>query len=296
MSAYEYCTADVFTDRVFGGNPLAVVLDARGIDDASMQSIAREFNYSETTFVLPPTEPRHTARVRIFTPGGELPFAGHPTVGTAFVLATLGRLETGVRDIVFEEAIGPVPVRIERAADGQVAHCTLTAAQQPEFVCALDNSGAVAAMLGLEAAAVQTAPEVWSCGVPFLIVPLASVRELSAARLDLQHWRSLLTDFATQKVYLTAQADASSWRARMFAPGLGVAEDPATGAAAASLAGWLARHISTTDGLHRWRILQGMEIDRPSEIALAYEQANGIARTVRVGGSAVMVARGTFEI
>src|SRR5687768_3121072 len=114
----EYCTLDVFTDRRFGGNPLAVVLDARGLDDATMQSITREFNYSETTFVLPPSNPAHTAQVRIFTPGGELLFAGHPTVGTAFALATLGRLGADVRDIVFEEGVGPVAVRIDRNATG----------------------------------------------------------------------------------------------------------------------------------------------------------------------------------
>ena len=202
MTSYDYCTADVFTDHVFGGNPLAVLLDARGIDDGAMQSIAREFNYSETTFVLPPSDPRCTARVRIFTPGGELPFAGHPTVGTAFVLASLGRIDTGVSDIVFEEAIGPVPVRIDRTVDGRVTCCTLTTAQQPEFLAAIDDRGAMAAMLGLDAAAVSSTPEVWSCGVPFLVVPLARVDALARARLDLERWRDMLAGAVTQKVYL----------------------------------------------------------------------------------------------
>ena len=296
MTSHDYCTTDVFTDHVFGGNPLAVLLDARGIDDSAMQSIAREFNYSETTFVLPPSDPGCTARVRIFTPGGELPFAGHPTVGTAFVLASLGRIDTGVSDIVFEEAIGHVPVRIDRTADGRVTRCTLTTAQQPEFLAALDDRAAMAAMLGLDAAAVSSTPEIWSCGVPFLTVPLARVDALANARLDLEHWRAMLGDAVTQKVYLIARAGDASWRVRMFAPGLGVAEDPATGSAAASLAGWLARHVSVNDGTHRWQILQGQEIGRPSEITLEYEQFGALARTVRVGGSAVLVARGTLTV
>ena len=291
----EYCTLDVFTDRRFGGNPLAVVLDARGLDDATMQLITREFNYSETTFVLPPANPAHTAHVRIFTPGGELPFAGHPTVGTAFALATLGRLGADVRDIVFEEGVGPVPVRVERNAAGTAERCTLTVAQAPELVEAIDECSTAAAMLGLENGAVTSAPEVWSCGVPFLVVPLADVSALACARLDLECWRTLLDGRSTQKVYPVARLSDRTWRVRMFAPGLGVAEDPATGSAAAALAGWLARHAGG-NGHKQWQILQGEEIGRPSVIALDFEQIDGVARRVRVGGRAVMVARGTLVL
>jgi trans-2,3-dihydro-3-hydroxyanthranilate isomerase len=291
---YEYCTLDVFTDQRFGGNPLAVVLDARGIDDATMQSIAREFNYSETTFVLPPSDPAHAARVRIFTPGGELPFAGHPTVGTAFALASLGHIAPDIRDIVFEEGIGPVPVSIERRGDGSVSRCTLTTAQQPAFIEAIDRAE-VAAMLGLAHDAVPSSPEVWSCGVPFLVVPLAGIDELSAARLDLPRWRELLEHRSTQKVYPVARAGSNSLRVRMFAPGLGVPEDPATGSAAAALAGWLARHYGS-DGPQHWQILQGGEVGRPSIIALDYEQTGSSAARVRVGGSAVMLTHGTLSV
>ena len=292
---FEYCTLDVFTDRRFGGNPLAVVLDANGIDDATMQSVAREFNYSETTFVLPPANPAHAARVRIFTPGGELPFAGHPTVGTAFALASLGRIGPGERDIVFEEAVGPVPVSIDRHADGSIHGCTLTTAQSPERVEAIEDRAGAAAMLGLAASAVPSRPEVWSCGVPFLVVPLATVDALSAARLDLERWHALLGDRSTQKLYPVARNGDASWRARMFAPGLGVAEDPATGSAAAALAGWLAEHAGN-DGPQNWEIQQGLEMGRPSAIALSYDQTGGTARRVRVGGRAVMVARGTLSL
>lgn len=271
-----------------------MVLDARGIDDATMQWVAREFNYSETTFVLPPSDPVHDARVRIFTPGGELPFAGHPTVGTAFALASLGRIAPDIRDIVFEEGIGPVPVSIEHNANGSVSLCTLTTAQEPAFIEAIDGQE-VAAMLGIALDAVQSSPEVWSCGVPFLVVPLAGINTLSAARLDLPRWRELLERRSTQKVYPVALAGSNSLRVRMFAPGLGVPEDPATGSAAAALAGWLARQ-GGADGPQRWEILQGIEMGRSSTIAIDYDQSGRIATRVRVGGRAVMLARGTLIV
>lgn len=296
MTAYHYCTADVFTERRFGGNPLAVVLDARGLDDARMLTIAREFGYSETTFVLPPEDARHTAHVRIFTPGGELPFAGHPTVGTAFVLAHTGHLAPGCTDVVFEEGVGAVPVRIDYAEDGRPACCTLTAARRPEAEGAIDDRAALAAMLGVRPDAVIGSGEAWSCGVPFLVVPLAGVDDVSTVRLDLDRWQQLLSGFVTQKVYVVGRADTSTWRVRMFAPSLGVPEDPATGSAAASFAGWLAQHADTADGVHRWRILQGQEMGRPSDIRLAYRRSAGQADAVQVGGAAVPVMRGTLEI
>jgi trans-2,3-dihydro-3-hydroxyanthranilate isomerase len=293
---YPYCTLDVFTDRRFAGNPLAVVFDARDLDDATMQAVAREFNFSETTFVLSPSDPSYTARVRIFTPGGELPFAGHPTVGTAFALASLGRIPSGIRDIVFEEGVGPVPVRVDRDAQGAVRRCTLTTAQGPELVETLeDELRAAAAMLGLPEGAVIAAPEVWSCGVPFLVVPLADVASLTAARLDQVRWRALLDGRSTQKVYLVARSGDANWRVRMFAPSLGVPEDPATGSAAAALAGWLARCIAG-DGDRSWQILQGEEVGRPSVIELSYKQTGDVARRVRIGGSTVLVSRGTLTL
>jgi trans-2,3-dihydro-3-hydroxyanthranilate isomerase len=291
----EYCTLDVFTDRHFGGNPLAVVLDARGLEERTMQSIAREFNYSETSFVLPPANPAHTAHVRIFTPGGELPFAGHPTVGTAFALATLDRIGRHADDITFEEGIGPVSVSIDRDNEGSIRRCTLTTAQPPELIETLEDRRAVAAMLGLAQQQVQATPEVWSCGVPFLVVPLVDVDALGKARLDLAQWSTLLRNRSTQKVYPIAQSGDATWRVRMFAPGIGVAEDPATGAAAAALAGWLARYAGS-DGRQTWEILQGQEIGRPSTIALDYQMAGNAACRVRVGGCAVVVARGSLTL
>jgi trans-2,3-dihydro-3-hydroxyanthranilate isomerase len=293
MREYRYFTCDVFTDRVFGGNPLAVLVNAQGLAEVEMQAIAREFNFSETTFVSPAADPRHTARVRIFTPGGELPFAGHPTVGTAFVLASTGMADG---DLVFEEGVGPVPVRIERAADGHGVRCTLTAARLPARGPTPPESAALAAMLGLAEADLAGPGECWSCGVEFLVIPLASAGALTKARLDLARWRTALDHYVTQKVYPIARVDDATWRARMFAPGLGVAEDPATGSAAAALAGWLAGRSGLLSGTLNWEIRQGEEVGRPSRIFRAAELERGAPTSVRVGGASVMVCEGVFRL
>ena len=296
MSRYRYLTCDVFTDRAFCGNPLAVLPDARGLTDAQMQAIAREFNYSETTFVLPPDDPRHAARVRIFTPGGELPFAGHPTIGTAFVLATIGALPRDATGIVFEEGVGPVPVSIFRDGD-RVTHCRLTAARLPEQGPPAPAANALAKMLSLAEGEVLEGAACWSCGVPFLVVPLASLDALARCALDLPRWRELLAGYPTQKVYPVARIDDLHWRVRMFAPGLGVAEDPATGSAAASFAGWLARQLPRPrDGTLAVRLEQGVEMGRPAELQVEFDRSGGTITAVRVGGAAVMVAEGTLSL
>lgn len=294
MTRHRYVTCDVFTDTAFQGNPLAVVLDARGLDSAHMQTIAREFNLSETTFVLPPVDPKNTAQVRIFTPGGELPFAGHPTVGTAFVLATLGLAGSARDRVVLEEGVGPVPVDIEFDSSGtKVARCTLTTPRTPERLATGPARGDVAAMLGLSPADLTQDTEVWSCGVPYLVVPM-TLDALSRAELDLPRWRALLAGAPTREVYPVAAAGDRTWRVRMFAPGHGVAEDPATGSAAAAFAGWLAQR-EARNGHARWTILQGEEIGRPSRIDLAADVERGAALAVRVGGGAVMVSEGEIR-
>ena len=296
MNRYRYFTCDVFTDRAFCGNPLAVLPDARGLTDAQMQSIAREFNYSETTFVLPPDDPRHAARVRIFTPGGELPFAGHPTIGTAFVLACTGALPREAAEIVFEEGVGPVPVAIFRDGD-RVTHCRLTAAQLPEQGPPAPSAAALAGMLSLADGEVLAGAACWSCGVPFLVVPVASLGALSRCALDLPRWRELLAGYPTQKVYPVARIDPLRWRVRMFAPGLGVAEDPATGSAAASFAGWLAQQLpQQRDGTLAVRLEQGIEMGRPSELHVEFDRREGSITAVRVGGSAVLFGEGTLAL
>jgi trans-2,3-dihydro-3-hydroxyanthranilate isomerase len=296
MTRYRYFTCDVFTDRIFCGNPLAVLPDARGLDEAQMQSIAREFNYSETTFVQPPDDPRHTAKVRIFTPGGELPFAGHPTLGTAFVLAHTGAIAADTDEIVFEEGVGPVPVSIFRHA-GRVTHCRLTAARLPEAGPPAPPAGALARMLSLAERDVLAGAACWSCGVPFLVVPLASAEVLARASLDLGAWRELLDGYATQKVYPVARLGDLHWRVRMFAPGLGVAEDPATGSAAAAFAGWMAAEVrQPSDGTLAVRLEQGIEMGRPSQLHVELDREAGRITAVRVGGAAVLVAEGSLQL
>lgn len=293
MQIYRYYTCDVFTDRTFGGNPLAVLTDARGLSDATMQAIAREFNYSETAFVISPSDPRHTARLRIFTPGGELPFAGHPTVGAAFVLASIGATP-GATEIVLEEGVGPVRVRIERNS-GLAVGCTLTAARLPERVALAPAASRLGPMLGLTAGDIAERGEVWSCGVPFCVIPLTSVSALQQARIDANRWARVLGRHVGREVYPIAREDATTWRVRMFAPGFGIAEDAATGAAAAALAGWLVEH-DRADGTRRWRILQGEQIGRPSEIALEADVVSATPVAVRVGGRCVMVAEGQLRL
>ncbi len=296
MATYRFSTCDVFTRSRFGGNPLAVIHDGRGLSDQSMQSIAREFNYSETTFVLPAADPRHTARVRIFTPGRELPFAGHPTIGTAFVLAREGAFSADTRDIVFEEGIGPIPMHIERAGDS-VVRCTLTTARLPEGGADAPPAPArerLAPMLALAVDDILDGAECWSCGLPYLVVPLASVAALARCALDVALWREVLGGYATQKVYPVARVDDHCWRVRMFAPGAGVAEDPATGSAAAAFAGWLARRAQTSEGTTKVTLLQGQEIGRPSTLELELDRRQQRTTAVRVGGSSVMVSSGTL--
>jgi trans-2,3-dihydro-3-hydroxyanthranilate isomerase len=296
MSHYRYFTCDVFTDRVFCGNPLAVLPDARGLADAQMQSIAREFNYSETTFVLPPDDPRHTAKVRIFTPGGELPFAGHPTLGTAFVLAETGAIAADAAEIAFEEGVGPVPVSIFRR-EGRVTHCRLTTARLPEQGPPAPAAAALAKMLSLAERDVLGGASCWSCGVPFLVVPVTGVAALARCSLDLGVWRELLAGYATQKVYPVARVGDLHWRVRMFAPELGVAEDPATGSAAAAFAGWIAAHMNEPKrGTLAARLEQGIELGRPSELHVELDREGGAITAVRVGGTAVMVAEGTLRL
>jgi trans-2,3-dihydro-3-hydroxyanthranilate isomerase len=296
MTRYRYLTCDVFTDRPFCGNPLAVLPDARGLTDTQMQSIAREFNYSETTFVLPAADPRHAARVRIFTPGAELPFAGHPTIGTAFVLATIGALPREAGEIVFEEGVGPVPVAIFRD-DGRVTHCRLTAARLPEAGPPPPAAGELAKMLSLADGEVLAGAACWSCGVPFLVVPVADLDALARCALDLSLWRQLLAGYPTQKVYPVARVGELQWRVRMFAPGLGVAEDPATGSAAAAFAGWLAARLpQPRDGALAVRLQQGVEMGRPAELQVEFDRSAGHIGAVRVGGAAVLLADGTLSV
>jgi trans-2,3-dihydro-3-hydroxyanthranilate isomerase len=299
---YAFHTLDVFTRQRFGGNPLAVVPDARGLTGADMQQVAREFNLSETVFVLPPERPAHTRRLRIFTPAAELPFAGHPTLGAAWLLAALGTipLEEPATALVLEEGVGPVTVEIE-VQNGQPTFARLTAARLPAPGPAPPDPARLADLLALTATDLDGGdwqPEAWSCGVPFLCVPLRDRAALSRARLRLDRWARTLADFWAPQVYPFCRdpTDPAVFHARMFAPALGVAEDPATGAAAAAFAGYLARRAGRATGARRWTVVQGMDMGRPGTLVVEADLDDGQPRAVRVGGAAVQVSMGELEV
>jgi len=299
----RYLTADVFTDRRFGGNQLAVFPDARNVKPDLMPRIAQEFNYSETTFVMPPDDPSHTAKVRIFTPGGELQFAGHPTIGTAHVLASIGavKLAGDETHIVLEEGVGPVPVTI-RAKGGRPEFAQLTAAKLPETGPPPPSSDILAAMLSLSAGEVLDGgmkPEAVSCGTPFLFVPVRDRAAVGRARMKLDLWESALAGYVTREVFvfaMDAEHSDNDVRARMFAPGMNVPEDPATGSACVALAGYLAVRDARTQGTLRWIVEQGFEMGRPSILEIEADKKGGVVTAARVGGRTVLVCDGTMEL
>lgn len=303
MARFRYLTADVFTDVPFGGNQLAVFPDARGIPEHRLQDVAREFNYSETTFVYPASDQAHTRRVRIFTPGTELPFAGHPTVGTAHVLAAIGDLPlTGDETrIVFEELVGPVPVMI-RAEREVPTFCQLSVAKLPEEGPIPPAREALAAVLGLEPDDLldgEWAPRGWTCGVPYLFIPLRDRDAVARARVNVEQWeRTLAGTWAPEPFVFTRAGEraGSALHGRMFAPGFGISEDPATGSAAVAMAGYLARRDTRPDGTLRWRLEQGFEMGRPSILDIEADVARGEINGVRVGGASVIVCEGTMTI
>lgn len=303
MKRYSFYTADVFSDRIFGGNPLAVFPRAQGLTCQQMQKIAAEFNLSETAFAFPPQTPEGTRRLRIFTPAKELPFAGHPTIGTACVLAATGEiiLKDESAAIVLEEGVGPVPVKISAVA-GKPVNAELTAPQMPEFGTKPPTITKLAAILSLEPADLldgKLYPQGVSCGVPFLFIPIRNPTALGRIRLERELWQQLLANYWAPSIYaFTPEAESPNcdFRARMFAPALGIAEDPATGSAAAALAGYLAVREQQENGILEWAIEQGIEMGRPSLLRLAAEKQKGEIRAIRVGGSTVLVSEGTMAV
>jgi trans-2,3-dihydro-3-hydroxyanthranilate isomerase len=297
----NFITVDVFTDRRFGGNPLAVVLDGRGLTTQQMQSIAAEFNLAETTFVLPPQDPTHTAEVRIFTPRAELPFAGHPNIGTAFVLALPGGTGgSGVREpIMFEEKAGLVKLDLIR--DGTLVVGARLAAPQPlvrgEDV-ALDI---VAAACSIGAGDVETAnhrPCIASCGIPFVLAELKTRSCLATAQPRSEIFsKHLRADRAIGiLLYAFERERGIDIQARMFAPLYGVSEDPATGSGNVALAGFLASLRPEADLTLQLRIAQGVDMGRPSLLEASAEKRNGRITEMRIGGRCVAMMRGSLEL
>ena len=299
---YAYVTADVFTSARFGGNQLAVLPDARGLTTEQMLAITREFNYSESTFVLPPEDPAHTCRVRIFTPGGEVPFAGHPTVGTAHVLTATGRVPlTGDETrLVLGETVGPVPVTV-RATDGVPTFAQLSVAQLPTEEAPAAAPDDIAAVLGLAPADLlggDYAPRVASCGLPFLVVPLRDGDAVRRARVRPDLWERALRGTTGSEILVFAQGGLpdADVHARVFVPGLSVPEDPATGSANAALGGYLAARTPRDGATLRWTVAQGLEMGRPSRLEVEADKQGGRVTAVRVGGSSVLVCEGTIEV
>ena len=295
----RYITVDVFTDRAFGGNPLAVVLDAGGLSTAQMQAIASEFNYAETTFVLPPREAAHDARVRIFTVNKELPFAGHPNIGTAFVLAT--RAAKPPARLQFEEGAGLVPVEILIEKD-RVVGAELTA-PQPLKKLSQFSAEQAAACLSLSAADIRTdrhQPLIASVGLPFLIVEVASREALRRARPDAGAFGRTFPCDGSDAVYFYTRdvptAEACDLQARMFYPGAsGLSEDPATGSATVTIAALLA-DLAGGEGESKLRVGQGVDMGRPSLLLTRVRKEGGAIASAHVGGGCVPMMEGSFRL
>jgi trans-2,3-dihydro-3-hydroxyanthranilate isomerase len=296
----NYHTLDVFTDTPLAGNPLAVVLDAEGLDDARMQGIAREFNLAETVFVRAPRDPVNTAALRIFTPAREMPFAGHPTVGAAALLAHLRARELlAAQDLrlVLEERIGEV-VCVARHRHGQALAAYFTLPRPPQRSGAAPSAADIAERLGLEPADIGFGahrPTVYGAGVDFLFAPIASAAALRKANPDRYAWGA----DGGPGVYLYTRETtrtSAAYRARMFAAGWGVREDPATGSAASAFAGVVMEFEPPADGEHSIVIEQGIEMGRRSEIALGLEVEGGALKSATIGGSVAPIAEGAIDL
>jgi trans-2,3-dihydro-3-hydroxyanthranilate isomerase len=299
---HRYFVLDVFTDTPLTGNPLAVVLDAEGLDGARMQAIAREFNLSETVFVLPAENPMHRAKLRIFTPGVELPFAGHPTVGTAVLLA---RLDLGEgeeeRDglVTVEEGVGVVRCGVRLKPDA-AGFAEFDVPRRPEERDGLPARDRLASAVGLVPSDIgfgNHRPTAFDAGVGFVFLPVRDAEALGRARPMRVFWEDTFGKAPARQVFLyTPGEDEVSFQARMFAPGFGIDEDPATGSAAAAFAGVLAKFEALPDGPHRVVLAQGLEMGRPSRIRLELDLEGGTVTACRVGGHAVIVAEGTLAL
>lgn len=302
--ALTYHVLDVFTERPFGGNPLAVVLGADRLSTADMQTIAREFNLSETVFVLTTTSPGHTARIRIFTPSRELPFAGHPTIGTAVLLAELrAMLGNGESDaiIALEEEVGSLRVGVRMRAGGASfgEFDAPKLGSVPELLPEPEQIAAAVGLIPSEITFENHKPTLVRSAPVFAFVPVSNLEAMAKVRISPQHWARAFTDRGISGVYLyTRQCvrGQSAFHARMFAPELGVGEDPATGSAAASFAYVIQEFDGPTDGVHKRGIEQGFEMGRPSAISLTMTVARGKLEGVRIGGYAVRVAEGTLKV
>jgi trans-2,3-dihydro-3-hydroxyanthranilate isomerase len=302
MMKRKFYTLDVFTDTPLEGNPLAVVMDCEGLSEQRMQAIAREFALSETVFVFEPHDPIHTARLRIFTPSRELPFAGHPTIGAAVLIAQMRAADVMAREevgLMLEEQVGVIACSACQMR-GKAAQASFTLPQLPQHVSDARDAAGIAAALGLHASDIgfdDHRPGMWSAGNPFTFVPIASLEAIQRAKPNAALFASAF-EAARPAAYLYTKEvmrEGSHVHARMFAPGLGISEDPATGSAAAAFAGVATFFEKPEDGEHLITIEQGFEMHRPSLIHLRMTIEGCSLSAASIGGFAVQVAEGVLN-
>ncbi len=292
---YQYYVCDVFTDTAFGGNQLAVLPNATGLTTTQMQQIAREFNYSETTFVFPATQ-GHTKKIRIFTPTREVPFAGHPNIGTAFVLATIGDLGAA-QQITFEERAGLVEIALNENSNS--IFCELKAPEQFSLGETLEVATIAKALSIPEEAIVSEThlPQLASVGLPFIMVELNSLKALQSAKPNLDGFQVILDQGIMPDIHMYLRNnDAFDLRTRMFAPFDGVPEDPATGSANCALTALLTHYNQKASGQFAYTIAQGVEMGRPSVLKSRAEKRDGQVRNTWIGGDSVMSCKGVIYV
>jgi trans-2,3-dihydro-3-hydroxyanthranilate isomerase len=301
--SYQYLHYDVFTAQLFGGNQLAVFPEGGGLSDQTMQAIAREMNFSESTFVLPADRPDTDVRMRIFNPAYELPFAGHPTIGSTFALAHAGRIAPGAEAFVFGLGVGPIGVSL--AWRDRVLSFTWMTQPLPTFGEPVANAARVAALLGLPEAVVAGTglpAQVVSSGLPFLFVPLTTREAVDRAAVEATtldaFFRATASDAHGVFVFSSAGGDdGATVYSRMFAPGAGIPEDPATGSASGPLGAYLVRHgVVAPERAGAMLSLQGVKMGRPSRVHISIGVDGGAITSVRVGGEAVLAGEGTLYV
>ena len=302
MRTYRYLHYDVFTDTPFEGNQLAVFLEPAGLSTDDMQTITREMNFSECTFIFPPETPGTDVRMRIFTPGEELPMAGHPTIGSTFALAQAGTIKPGQDGFVFGLGVGPTPVSLEWK--GTALDFAWMTQKNPAFGATIDDRAEFAKAIGVDGGDMAApAPQVVSCGVPFLFVALTTRAAVDRVAIDLRAYASVCTASGIESLPLfifTADRSGSNGDeavySRMLAPGFGIAEDPATGGASGPLGCYLFRHhLLSRETLAHAVSLQGVQMKRPSRIHIAINATGDEITRVRIGGRSVLVGDGRLE-
>jgi trans-2,3-dihydro-3-hydroxyanthranilate isomerase len=293
---YKFYQVDVFTGTPLGGNPLAVFVDAKGLDEGYMQKIAREMNLSETAFVAPSSDREADFEVRIFTPSKELPFAGHPVIGTAHVLREIGEVSSDQKIIHLKLLIGTIPVYVEEDELLFMGH------PQAKFLQIVTSVDLVAESLGLPSSAIDLR---WPCqivstGVPALFVPIKTLVSMQRIKINSAKLLEIFTPFGTDMIYVftTETLDScSTLHSRLFAPFIGVPEDPATGSASGAVGAYLAKHcVIEKDTLGSIKIEQGYEMKRPASIYVQVKQEGTTIKSIRVGGESVTIIQGQLQI